>query len=165
MKRVIIIVVGLVLSFTLGYWTNKFVDFAEAMGQDHVRLYALKTDSTGRIILNDKSKENFDDFLYKFISDSLFQLERIKFPLKASVQTDIDKVDSTLIQKKDWKIVKLFGQEEYRPQIYDNHDRELRDTNERLFCWEGIRNGIYAEYKFQRLGGLLYLFEYNDFSD
>ena len=77
MKRVIIIVVGLVLSFTLGYWTNKFVDFAEAMGQDHVGLYALKTDSTGRIILNDKSKENFGDFLYRFISDSLFQLREL----------------------------------------------------------------------------------------
>lgn len=110
-------------------------------------------------------KKNFDNFIYKFISDSLFQLDRITFPLKSSVQTDSGEEDSTLIERKDWKTVRLFGQEEYRPQIYDNFKRELRDTDERLFCWEGIDNGIYVEYKFQRLGGLWYLTEYNDYSD
>ncbi|MCZ8023656.1 MAG: DUF4348 domain-containing protein [Cytophagales bacterium] len=165
MRRILPIGAGLILSFALGYWTNEFVDFAEAMGKDQVGLYALKTDSTGRVIINDKSKENFDNFIYKFIGDSLFQLDRIKFPLKSSIQTDLDEADTTAIEKKDWKIVRLFGREEYRPQIYDNFNRELRDTDERLFCWEGIENGIYVEYKFQRLGGLWYLTEYNDFSD
>ena len=153
------------LSFILGFWTNEFMDFAEAMGKDQVGLYALKKDSTGQVVINDKSKENFDSFLYKFISDSIFQLERIKFPLNSSIQTDLDEVDTKLIEKKNWKIERLFGREEYRPQIYDNFNRELRDTDERLFCWEGIENGIYVEYKFQRLGGLWYLTEYNDYSD
>lgn len=164
MRKVILIAVGLILSFTLGYWVNEFMDFAEAMGKDQVGLYALKTDSAGRVVINDKSKENFDNFIHKFIADSLFQLDRIKFPLN-SIQSNIDEADSTTIQKKDWKIVRLFGREEYRPQIYDNFKRELRDTDERLFCWEGIDNGIYVEYKFQRLGGLWYLTEYNDYSD
>lgn len=126
-----------------------------------------KFDTVTEVIETSKqsTKEKFDDFIYKFIADSLFQLERIKFPLKSSTQTDLDEVDTKAIEKKDWKIVRLFGTEEYRPQIYDNFERELRDTDERLFCWEGIENGIYIEYKFQRLGGLWYLTEYNDFSD
>jgi len=165
MRRTLLIVVGLILSFTLGYWTNEFMDFAKAMGKDEFKLYALKTDSSGRVITDGHSKENFDNFIYKFVSDSLFQLDRITFPLKSSNQTDSGEEDTRLIEKKDWKIVRLFGQEEYRPQIYDNFKRELRDTDERLFCWEGIENGIYVEYKFQRLGGLWYLTEYNDFSD
>ena len=165
MRSIILILVGLILSFTLGYWVNEFADFADAMGKDQVGLYTLEKDSTGQVVLNDNSKENFDNFIYRFISDSLFQLERINFPLKSSTQTDLDEEDTRLIEKKDWKIVRLFGQEEYRPQIYDNFTREFRDTDERLFCWEGIENGIYVEYKFQRLSGLWYLIEYNDYSD
>lgn len=163
--RIILIVIGLTLSFTLGYWSNEFVEFAEAMGKDHVGLYTLKTDSSGRVVETVKSKENFENFIYEFISDSLFQVDRIKFPLKSSIQTSIEDVDTTSIEKKGWKMVRLFGGDEYRPQIYDNFKRELRDTDERLFCWEGIENGIYVEYKFQRFGGLWYLTEYNDFSD
>ncbi len=107
MRRIILIVVGLILSFTLGYWVNEFVDFTETMEKDQVGLYTLKTDSTGRVIINDKSKENFDNFIYKFIGDSLFQLDRIKFPLKSSIQTDLDEADTTAIEKKDWKTVRL----------------------------------------------------------
>jgi hypothetical protein len=50
------------------------------------------------------------------------------------------------IELADWKIIRLFGTEQYRPQIYDNFNGELRDTDERLFCWIGIENGIYGEY-------------------
>lgn len=151
------------LSFALGYWVNEFLDFVEAMGKDKVGLYALKTDSTGQVVLNDKSKENFDNFLLRYTADSLFQLERIKFPLKSLILNDLDGVDSTLILKKDWKIIRLFRQD--RLQIYNNYKKELGDTNERMICYEGIDSGINIEYKFQRLSGLWYLIEYNNFSN
>jgi hypothetical protein len=156
MKRTIIILTITLVAFGLGYWTRTI----KSMVND-------KFDTVTEAVETSKqtTKEKFDDFVYRFIADSLFQLERIKFPLKSSIQTDLDEVDTTAIEKKDWKIVRLLGRKEYRPQIYDNFKRELRDTDERLFCWEGIENGIYVEYKFQRVGGLWYLTEYNDFSD
>lgn len=156
MKRTIIILTIALVAFGLGYWTGTI----KSMVDEKFDTVTVAIDQS-----NQTTKEKFDDFLYKFIADSLFQLDRIQFPLKSSIQTDLDNIDTRSIEKKDWKIVRLFGQDEYRPQIYDNFKRELRDTDERLFCWEGIENGIYVENKFQRLGGLWYLTEYNDFSD
>lgn len=147
-------------SLGLGYWIGQMKSFADGVVNDFGK-YELKIDSTGHLII----KENFDDFIYKFINDSLYQLDRIKFPLKSLVQTDIDNVDTTEIEKGNWKIDRLFRLDNYKAQIYDNFDRELRDTDKRLFCWEGVENGIYVEYKFQRLNGRWYLIEYNDFSD
>ena len=156
MKRTIIILTIILVAFGLGYWTGT-----------SKKLVDEKFDTVTEAIETSKqtTKENFDDFVYRFIADSAFQLERIKFPLKSSIQTDLGEADTKAIEKTHWKIVRLFGNEEYRPQIYDNFKRELRDTDERLFCWDGVENGIYLEYKFQRLGGLWYLTEYNDFSD
>lgn len=156
MKRTIVILTFILVAFGLGYWTGTMK-----------KLVDEKFDTVTDAIEASKqtTKENFGDFVYRFIADSVFQLERIKFPLKSSIQTDLNEVDTKAIEKNDWKIVRLFGNEEYRSQIYDNFKRELRDTDERLFCWEGVENGIYVEYKFQRLGGLWYLTEYNDFSD
>jgi hypothetical protein len=108
--------------------------------------------------------EDFDHFIFKFISDSLYQVDRVKFPLK-SQQWDANEVDSTRIVKEEWKTIRLFWGDQYRPQIYDNFKREMRDTDERLFCWEGIENGINVEYRFSRINGLWYLTEFNDFSD
>jgi hypothetical protein len=162
-KTLLIIIVSLV-SLGLGYFIGtmkKTVDEKFADVDDII----VANEKEKIEITKDKSKEDFDSFIYKFIADSVFQLDRIKFPLKTSVQTDIDNLDTTSVKKSDWKIVRLFGNDEYKPQIYDNFKREMRDTDERLFCWEGIENGIYVEYKFNRLGGQWFLTEYNDFSD
>jgi len=58
-----------------------------------------------------------------------------------------------------------FGAEKHKAQLYDNFKGELRDTDERLFSWEGVENGINVQYKFRRIDGRRYLTEYNDFSD
>jgi hypothetical protein len=154
MKRTIALLTIILISVALGYWIGVIKHSVDEK-------FAL-VDSEVTSLHN--PKEDFNDFVYKFIFDSLFQLDRIKFPLK-SIQSHVDEVDSSAVEKSDWKINRLFGLEQYKAQIYDNFDRELRDTDERLFCWEGIENGINVEYKFKRIGGLWYLIEYNDFSD
>ncbi len=158
MKKVVIILIISLASLSLGYWIGQMKNFADGVAND-IGKYELKTDTLRHIIKG----ESFDDFIYKFLSDSLYQMERIKFPLK-SQQWDMDEVDSSRIERKDWKMITLFWGEQYRPQIYDNFERELRDTNERLFCWEGIENGINVQYRFSRIDGLWYLIEFSDFS-
>jgi hypothetical protein len=165
MKRVILVIAGLILSFAFGYWTKGLLDFGEAMGQDHFRRYTLnteKTDSSLRAVLNNKSRENFDDFLFKFMDDSLFQFDRIKFPLKS---VDLEKPDKKFKEKKDWKFTNLFADNEYKVQTYDNFEAKLRDTDERMIAWEGVGNGINIQFNFRRTDGLWYLIEYNDYSD
>lgn len=155
MKRTLITLTISLITFGLGYWIGVIKKSVDEKF-DFIDKQLSTPDRS--------NQEDFNNFIYKFITDSLFQLNRVKFPLK-SQQWDLDEVDSTAIEKKDWKIIRLFGGEQYRPQIYDNFKREMRDSNERLFCWEGIDNGINVEYKFSRIGGLWYLIEYNDFSN
>lgn len=153
------------VSLELGYFigtVKSSVDEKFAIVDREISTLATLQTNPGTRTKN--NNEDFDDFIYKFISDSLYQLDRIKFPLK-SEQWDSDEVDSTRIEKNNWKTVRLFWAEQYRPQIYDNFKKEMRDTDERLFCWEGIENGINIEYKFSRIKGLWYLTEFNDFSD
>jgi hypothetical protein len=166
MTRTLIIVTVALVSLGLGYFigtVKSSVDEKFATIDNVVS--TLDTLQEPKGTRNTKGdKEGFDNFILKFISDSLYQLDRTKFPLK-SQQWDSDEVDSTRIEKNNWKTVRLFWGEEYRPQIYDNFKREMRDTDERLFCWEGIENGINIEYRFNRIKGLWYLTEFNDFSD
>jgi len=164
MKRTLLIIIVSLVSLGLGY----FIGTIKKSVDEKFAIIDEMTEANEKEKIEftkDKSKEDFDSFIYKFIADSVFQMERIKFPLKNSVQTDIDNLDTTSIQRSDWKIVRLFGNDKYKPQIYDNFEREMRDSDERLFCWEGIENGIYVEYKFNRLSGQWFLTEYNDFSD
>ena len=162
MKKIILIVTGFILSFTLGYWVKALTDFGEAMGKDNVRLYELKTDTIEKVVLNEGSKENFDDFLYKFMEDSLYQFDRIKFPLKTD---DVERPDKIFIEKKDWKFTKLYSDNEYKVQTYDNFEAKLGDTDERVIAWEGVGNGIRIRLIFQRIDGLWYLIESIDHSD
>ncbi|MBL7840742.1 MAG: DUF4348 domain-containing protein [Cyclobacteriaceae bacterium] len=153
MKRMVIMLMITLGAFALGYWTAIIKTSVDQ-----------KFDIVTKTIeaANQTNREKFDDFIYKFISDSLYQLDRVKFPLR-SIRADSE--EHGTIKKKDWQIVRLFGNDEYKAQLYDNFNGELRDTDERLFCWEGIENGISVQYKFKRIEGRWYLIEYNDFSD
>jgi hypothetical protein len=163
-NRLVLTIILSLVTLGLGYWIGTIktsVDEKFAIVDDLVE--EVEEESNGASM--DRSKEDFESFIYKFIADSIFQLERIKFPLKNSIQTGINEVETSSIKRSDWKIERLFGRNEYKAQIYDNFEREMRDTDERLFCWEGIENGIYVEYKFNRIGGQWFLIEFNDFSD
>lgn len=165
MKRILVIIVVALTSLSAGYFIGTIKSNVDEKFQLMDKIITTNDSlnaSTKSVYSNDQ--EDFNDFIYRFISDSLFQFERIKFPLK-SQQWDLDIVDSTRIEKAAWKPVRLYWGEEYKPQLYDNFNKEMRDTNERLFCWEGIENGINIEYRFSRINGLWYLTEFNDYSD
>lgn len=165
MTRTILIAIVALISLGLGYFIGTVKSSVDEKFStvDH-EVNTLDTLRERDASANSKNKEDFNDFIYKFISDSLYQLDRIKFPLK-SQRWNLDEVDSARIEKSEWKITRLFLAEQYRPQIYDNFKREMRDTDERLLCLEGIENGINVEYGFRRITGLWYLTEFNDFSD
>ncbi|MBI3221185.1 MAG: DUF4348 domain-containing protein [Bacteroidetes bacterium] len=153
MKKTILILTITFVAFGLGYWTGMIKKSVDEKFE-----IVTETIETS----NQTTKESFNNFIYKFIGDSLYQLDRIKFPLR-SMRAGPD--DYGTIKREDWKMVRLFVNEEYKAQLYDNFKGELRDTDERLFAWEGIENGISVQYKFRRIDGLWYLTEYNDFSD
>ena len=110
-------------------------------------------------------KEDFTSFLYQFSSDSLFQINRIQFPLTfITLNYEIFEEVEKKIQEKDWRFETVFPAQERRAQVYDNFDRELRDSDERVFSWHGIDNGINIHYFFKRINGKWFLVKYEDTS-
>ncbi len=114
--------------------------------------------------LNSKSikeynNEDFNRFFFSFMTDSVFQKNRIIFPLKYYT-TDINLMKDTVIhiQKKDW-IHKPFyiNSASERTQIYDNFDLSLRRTNQRLLHWYGVETGGNSKYYFEGIKGKWFL--------
>lgn len=111
-----------------------------------------------------QNPENFDIFLFRFASDKEFQLSRIEFPLKFKTweSSDLEEIIEKKISKSDWEHDFLFINESYRPQIYDNFEGELRDSNQRLFQYIGVENGINTKYFFERKDGEWFLIKKED---
>ena len=116
-------------------------------------------------INNQNKNEEFESFLYKFSSDSVFQINRIKFPLEyVTLNYDTYEEIKTTIDKKNWRMDYLFMNEEKRSQIYDNFSLSFKDTDERVFCWHKVENGINVMYFFKRIEGKWYLIKFEDTS-
>jgi hypothetical protein len=107
------------------------------------------------------TKEDFESFFYRFATDNEFQLRRVKFPLEYRTWKDPSGVGSEIetrwINKRDWEHEYFFMNDTYRPQIYDNFEGQLKDSNERLFQWIGIETGVDVKYFFKRDEGKWYL--------
>ena len=96
-----------------------------------------------------------------------FQLSRILFPLQQiCLNEDFTRVDTVYLTKEKW-VIQNFNYEPNKEsfgQIYDNFEHKLKDTDERVFAWHGIGNGIKIFYYFKRIKGLWYLIKIEDFS-
>lgn len=80
------------------------------------------------IYLNRGGDELFDDFLFCYIHDKNFQVQRTMFPV---VMTELDgKVDS--VRKEDWEGYFEFMEGEYTTNLYNNE--QVRTANEETVC-------------------------------
>ncbi|NCA84410.1 MAG: hypothetical protein EOM83_02425 [Clostridia bacterium] len=55
--------------------------------------------------------------------------------------------------------------ENYRPQIFDNFEGTLRDTDERLFQWIGTETGVDVKYYFKKIDGKWFLIKKENLGD
>ncbi len=109
-------------------------------------------------------KENFDTFFQRFMTDEKFQLERVVFPLEfVEFDENYEEVSSS-IKKVNWTHQWFYANEQAYTALYNNYDMKLEDTDERLFAWRGIENGIYAAYYFKRIEGKWYLTKWENLS-
>ncbi len=113
--------------------------------------------------------EDFDSFLYSFMTDSLFQLRRTKFPLMFIHWKDYlpgDKIDTSYYEKDNWKHrwFYMIGYGEI-PQLYDNYKMELRPTNERLLHFTGVETGTNSKYYFKLIDKKWYLIKMENLGD
>jgi len=112
--------------------------------------------------------ESFDHFLSRFCEDSLFQMERISFPLPR-LYFDLDGLlsgkgdsyDTVYVDKSKWKFNRLyfdlFEMGSGITEFYDNFDCKYRDTGEMVFRYVGLFTDVDLRYYFKRIRGKWYL--------
>jgi hypothetical protein len=112
------------------------------------------------------NNEKFWDFLWSFMTDPVFQLERVSFPLEYETwQDDEDgypdlggEIVTHKITRTDWKHDYLYANSaSERTQVYDNFERSFRDTDERMIHWFGVESGGDAKYFFKAKNGKWFL--------
>lgn len=94
--------------------------------------------------------ELFDDFFFTFASDTRFQNQRIRFPLRFK-----DDDAELKLTKEDWRNYNRFGQQEFYSVIYE-HDKDLalqKDTAVHNVCvqWIYLQDGYVEKYNFKRI--------------
>ena len=115
--------------------------------------------------LNDATElytaEEFDDFLQEFSMKESFQLNRIKFPIKAIVP-DADHegmapMEET-IGRYEWEMLDLTYDSTFLTRLYDQYYQVVRFQNDSAIVEiRGINNGIYADYFFELIENRWYL--------
>ncbi|HCY41799.1 MAG TPA: hypothetical protein DHV48_10655 [Prolixibacteraceae bacterium] len=121
-------------------------------------------------IITDKidfgNSENFVLFLKQFMSDSVFQMSRIKFPLKYKTLYDSDEesfLDTTLIlNQSDWRFNYLYYGLKQLTNFSYSWSSEIVENDEMLLFVSGVENGIYIQYFFKRIDNKWYLIKKND---
>jgi hypothetical protein len=163
----LIIIIGLVIFFT-----QVDNDLQDNPKQADTKTENQLNDSNEKLMIKSDvdselgQGENFDHFIYKYCTDSIFQMSRTKFPLKASffIDFELDNLD-TLLPRDSYNFDPIFFRDNYKVQIYDNFKGQIKNTDQRLVSYEGIENGIDINYFFERIEKKWFLIEFIDNSN
>ena len=122
-----------------------------------------ETDSL--VISNSEDKEEFSDFFDKFTTDSLFQMERTKFPFRVLWATEEgETVHETA--KENWRHSTFRYENNYASRQVDAYTQEAKDYGDSVRLeLRGVDNGIYIDYNFVRDKGKWILVSGKDFSN
>jgi hypothetical protein len=110
--------------------------------------------------------EDFNDFYNEFISDSLFQLERTRFPFVMKSWDINDKLTVDKKEKSDWRFLKFEYKEEYGKREIDAYTQEIKIYSDSAKLeLRGVDNGIYIDFEFYKENGKWLLVSEKDFSN
>ncbi len=110
------------------------------------------------------SSEDFYSFLGRFGKDSVFQKERIKFPLDMiTIDDNYDPV-KTKVNMENWIFTKFYYDCDSVAVLFHNKDRKSPDTDKRILMIYGVENGINASHTFKKIDNKWMLIEYEDTS-
>jgi len=108
--------------------------------------------------LSKTSIENFDEFYDKFHKDSLFQISRLKFPLKGGPDGD----NNEKWTKKNWSMLKTKIYDVDKSQYKVSYKRDKKSFTEKIWIED---SGFEFECKFELIGNQWFLtsaFELNN---
>jgi hypothetical protein len=105
--------------------------------------------------------EDFYQFLDKFNTKRIFQLERIIFPIMVSAP-DANRIalapTEEKIEKKDWELLDLSYDSTYTTRDFDKYTQTINFRKDTAHvALRGVDNGIYADYYFKLIDGEWFL--------
>ena len=117
--------------------------------------------------MSQSQNEEFQGFIKRFVIDSVFQIDRISFPL-TYITWDYENDHEITIQleKTNYKFDRLYysleDHSDAYPIFYDNFECKFRDTGEMVFRWVGFTS-VDRRYYFNRIDGKWILIKILDY--
>lgn len=112
----------------------------------------------------DNNKEDFISFLGHFCKDSIFQKQRIEFPLNMTfLDNDYNEVKESWNQEQ-WQFTSFYYDCDSIAILYYDSNRSFKDTDYRILYINGVENGINAKFTFERIGSKWVMTKYEDYS-
>jgi|GEM_PF-2459113 len=109
--------------------------------------------------------QTFEAFFERFAKDSIFQKNRVKYPLEWFYYKDVTDKTPTLeiVEYGSFNFVDFAKDKEAFNNEYDKYEVEIeKKKNHNLYKLLGIDNGIHVTYKFKLIDGCWYLAEILD---
>jgi hypothetical protein len=131
-----------------------------------ISLFGCGTKTTELTTDRNVQGENFDDFFNKFRSDSLFQIERVKFPLTLVTWDIDDKLATELVERENWRHLRLEYKDEFGTREIDAYTQETKIyADSAKIELRGVDNGIHVDYVFNKVDGQWTLTTERDYSN
>jgi hypothetical protein len=109
--------------------------------------------------------EDFNEFFERFTTDSVFQMERTKFPFRVIWMTE-DGETTHETEKENWTHSTFYYEDSYASRQVDAYTQEIKHYSDSVVLeLRGVDNGIYVDYKFIRDSGKWILFTGKDYSN
>ena len=120
---------------------------------------------TDSLTISKNDQEDFNEFFKKFTTDSLFQIERVKFPWRVLMTTeDGETVEET--SKEDWTHSTFYYEQSYGTRQEDAYTQEIKNYGDTVKLeLRGVDNGIHVDYEFVKDNGKWVLVSGKDYSD
>lgn len=110
-------------------------------------------------------QEDFNEFFKKFTTDSVFQVERTKFPFRVIWMTE-DGETTHETEKDNWTHSTFYYDDSYASRQVDAYTQKIKQYSDSVVLEQrGVGNGIYVDYKFIRDNGKWFLFTGKDYSN
>jgi hypothetical protein len=125
------------------------------------------TDKSDDSIKTDLGEENFSDFFERFKTDSLFQVERVEFPMTIkSWDIDGDKPTTDKLEIRNWRHLDFEYKHEYAKREIDAYTQETKIyADSAKLQIRGVDNGILIDFEFTKVEGQWFLVSEKDYSN
>jgi hypothetical protein len=111
--------------------------------------------------------EDFNEFFKRFTTDSLFQIERVKFPWTMMIwELDEDAPKKELTNKEEWRFSSFHYDESYATRQIDAYTQETKIyADSAKIELRGVDNGIHIDFEFHRINGQWTMVSEKDYSN